>query len=433
MMHTLEQLRAGSLKGAKHIRLSCGLTEFPAELFTLTDTLEVLDLSGNKLSCLPDDFDRFTQLRILFCSDNYFKELPSVLGKCKQLSMIGFKSNQIAYVPENSLPESTRWLILTNNQIKELPASVGKCLPLQKLALAGNRLSALPEEMANCIHLELIRISANQLKQLPLWVTGLPKLAWLAFSGNPFAFKPDTTKQLPQISWKDLNMKELLGEGASGHIYKAHYGDKEVALKLFKGEVTSDGFPEDEMTASLAAGVFPGLVNIRGEISAHPENKKGLLMDLIPASYQNLGMPPSLDTCSRDTFKPGTAYTAPQILQVITVVASLARHLHARGIMHGDLYAHNTLFDGGSGVLMSDFGAASFYDKQNSVVAAQMERIEVRAFGCLLDDLLTHIEEKSMEHHKGLVKRMTELKKACMQNAVAKRPLFGEICASLNV
>ena len=49
-MQTLEQLKAGKLIGSEKIKLTCGLTEFPLELFALADTLEILDLTGNHLS-----------------------------------------------------------------------------------------------------------------------------------------------------------------------------------------------------------------------------------------------------------------------------------------------------------------------------------------------------------------------------------------------
>jgi Leucine-rich repeat (LRR) protein len=69
------------------------------EIFDLADTLEVLDLSGNQLSTLPDDLPRLHRLRILFCSGNPFRVLPEVLGRCPQLEMVGFKSCQIERVP----------------------------------------------------------------------------------------------------------------------------------------------------------------------------------------------------------------------------------------------------------------------------------------------------------------------------------------------
>ncbi len=85
-MHTLEKLQRGELKGIQRLQLRCGLTEFPRAIFDLADSLEILDLSGNQLSALPDDLPRLHKLRVIFCSDNAFTELPEVLGQCLQLS-----------------------------------------------------------------------------------------------------------------------------------------------------------------------------------------------------------------------------------------------------------------------------------------------------------------------------------------------------------
>src|SRR5687767_9430486 len=115
-MHTLEQLQAGALAGAKRIKLACGLTAFPREILDLADTLEVLDLSGNRLTCLPDDFGRLKHLKVAFFSDNDFTVFPPVLAVCPDLDMIGFKANRISYIPDEALSPRLRWLILTDNR-----------------------------------------------------------------------------------------------------------------------------------------------------------------------------------------------------------------------------------------------------------------------------------------------------------------------------
>ena len=130
-MHTLAQLRRGELIGIQRLQLRGGLTEFPREIFSLADSLEILDLSGNQLSSLPDDLPRLHKLRVIFCSDNPFTELPEVLGQCAQLGMVGFKANRIAHVSAQALPAQLRWLILTDNAITALPAEIGRCTHLQ--------------------------------------------------------------------------------------------------------------------------------------------------------------------------------------------------------------------------------------------------------------------------------------------------------------
>ncbi len=260
-MHTLQQLRSGELAGATRLDLSCGLREFPREIFELADSLEVLNLSGNALDSLPDDLGRLHRLKVLFCSANDFAELPAAVGDCPALSMVGFKSNRIERVPAAALPPALRWLILTDNRIATLPEELGR-RPLQKLMLAGNRLEALPESMAACEGLELLRIAANRFQRLPAWLATLPRLAWLAYAGNPLCRLPALADSgIAALDWSELSLDGLIGEGASGVIHRAgwHQPDgstRTVALKLFKGEVTSDGTPASEMAACLAAGAM---------------------------------------------------------------------------------------------------------------------------------------------------------------------------------
>ena len=37
-MHTLKQLQSGELKVIKRLQLSCGLSDFPEEIYSLADT-----------------------------------------------------------------------------------------------------------------------------------------------------------------------------------------------------------------------------------------------------------------------------------------------------------------------------------------------------------------------------------------------------------
>jgi Leucine-rich repeat (LRR) protein len=79
-METLDLLRSGELAGSKRLNISCSLTQFPAEIFDLADSLEILDLSNNHLKTLPDEFERLKRLKIVFFTNNDFEEIPSVLG-----------------------------------------------------------------------------------------------------------------------------------------------------------------------------------------------------------------------------------------------------------------------------------------------------------------------------------------------------------------
>ncbi|MBJ6143088.1 leucine-rich repeat-containing protein kinase family protein [Hymenobacter sp. BT559] len=437
-MHTLDQLRAGQLAGATRLDLSAGLTEFPREIFDLADSLEILNLSGNALSALPADLPCLHKLRVLFCSDNQFTAVPEVLGQCPLLSMIGFKANQIHALPAAALPLQLRWLILTDNQLTELPSEIGNCPQLEKLMLAGNRLTTLPAALARCTNLGLLRIAANQLTELPAWLLTMPRLSWLAYAGNPFAAAAEAAAvarhPIASIPWGQLRVEQQLGEGASGVIYRAgwHRGaavPTEVAVKLFKGAVTSDGLPQSEMAACISAGAHPNLIAVKGKIAEHPAGAEGLVLELIDSAFCNLGGPPSLASCTRDVYAPGTVYSLRAALRIALGIAAAAAHLHAQGIMHGDLYAHNILYTEAGEALLGDFGAACFFDPADVGQAQALQQLEARAFACLLDDLLTHCPEAAAL--PAVHQAWQQLQHRCAQPEVAARPLFAEVVQEL--
>ncbi|WP_121968285.1 leucine-rich repeat-containing protein kinase family protein [Leptolyngbya sp. BC1307] len=465
-METLALLKSGQLMGHKELKLSCGLTEFPLEILDLADSLEVLVLSNNRLSRLPESFGQLKKLKIVFFNNNQFEAFPAVLADCPALSMVSFKDNRIAAIDERALAPTIRWLILTGNRLEVLPAAIGKLSRLQKLMLAGNRLRSLPDELANCQNLELIRLSANRLTALPDWLFSLPRLSWLAYAGNPCGDRPAiplAEKALPTIDPAELQLGDILGQGASGVIYKGLWSipsavasdlsatgqPQVVAVKLFKGEMTSDGLPLDEMRACLAAGSHPNLVTAIGKLSDRPDGsidgsaegakgKAGLVFSFISSAYTNLGGPPDLDTCTRDTYAAGTAFTLPVILKIASGIAAAVAHLHCRGITHGDLYAHNILVNEAGESFLGDFGAASFYDPGDRSTGKVLERLEVRAFGCLLEDLLMRCAiapEQSQEQSQAEVTTLNTLRRLqqdCLQLEPTKRPLFPTICAVLS-
>ena len=422
----LDALRSGRKVGAQRLDLSgCGLAEVPREIFDHADTLEYLDLSGNMLGTLPADMGRLSKLRALFCSGNPFDRLPSILGDCTALSQVGFRGCGLRDVPPESLPPTLRWLTLTDNRIESLPAALGQRPALQKLMLAGNRLDRLPESLADAQSLELLRLSANRFDAIPPWLLEMPRLAWLAWAGNPAEERISATPAAA-VSWSDLQLGALLGEGASGRIFQATWraggediGREPVALKLFKGAMTSDGLPECEMAACLAAAGHPHLVAALGYVIDHPEGAAALLMPLLPSSWRVLAGAPSAASCSRDVYDPALRFDREVAIRIARCIGSAAAHMHGRGLLHGDLYGHNTLWDGDAGAaVLSDFGAASFLPERD---AGTMERLDVLAWGILLGELLERCHDGAPDHVP-----LRDLQRACLSPLPAARPIMRE-------
>jgi hypothetical protein len=144
-----------------------------------------------------------------------------------------------------------------------LPAAIGRCTRLQKLMLAGNRLRSLPPEMAACTR-------SNCCASPPISSPGCPagccacRLAWLAYAGNPFC------AAVEQAAGGGSGRSGALacagpaagaGEGASGVIHRAAWQDgahcRDVAVKLFKGAVTSDGLPSTRWPCAWGRAITP--------------------------------------------------------------------------------------------------------------------------------------------------------------------------------
>lgn len=425
-MTILDELRSGSLDGTRELRLRGGLTEFPRDILGLAETLEVLDLSDNALDSLPDDFSRLTRLRVLFCSGNRFDQLPPVLGDCVALTQVGFRATGLREVPAEALPAGLRWLTVTDNQIDRVPAALGERPALQKLMLSGNRLRDLPASLEGAPSLELLRLSANRFDALPGWIAALPRLAWLAYAGNPLDRRIEAPESV-SAAWPDLQPGALLGEGASGHVYRAAWQPdqnpaRDVALKLFKGAMTSDGLPDREIAACLAAGDHPNLIGGIARVTGHPAGIQGLLMPLLPPEWRVLAGPPSLQSCSRDIYDPSAYFTAATVHRIASGIAAAGAHLHRHGLLHGDLYAHNTLWDGAEGqAVLSDFGAASFLPEAGPGPA--IAKTDVLAWGLLLGELLDRCADE--------MPTLRELQRKCTQATPSARPTMADVLGLL--
>jgi serine/threonine protein kinase len=265
-------------------------------------------------------------------------------------------------------------------------------------------------------------------------------LSWLSYSGNPFcssdeqaALQDTPVKRLP---WSSLALQQKLGEGASGLIYQASWQADApipipVAVKVFKGELTSDGLPVSEMAACMRAGSHPNLITVLGKIEGHPDNANGLVMSLVDASYRNLAGPPSFATCTRDVYADDLRLSLAEVLNIASGIASVAQQVHAKGIMHGDLYAHNILLGQNGHALLGDFGAACFKPADAGQSLA-LEKIEVRAFGYLLEELLERCEgEATTSATVATLTHLGALRDACLHKDSTQRPVFTEVVAAM--
>jgi len=394
----------------EHVKIPSSPTPSAADLSALTK----LDLPNLGLTELPTCLPRTCpSLSILFCPKNKFVEVPPIIGKCPELQMVSFKECQtITSIHPEALQPQLRWLILTGNKISKLPDTIGRCHKLQKFMLSGNLISELPppEILSNLNNLELIRLACNKLTKPPVeLLEACPNLRWAAFAGNPFLetlapTAPVESSLLPILDDPVLDDDSwpVLGKGAGGVTRKVPWKGRDVAVKTFAGELTSDGSPQDEKAISklvtTASGEDSSLIALLGET----KTGGALVMEFLKG-YSALAGPPSFVTCSRDVYgdeSKASLENFPLWKIAIDTLRVLSK-LHSLGVTHADFYAHNILIQPDTNsVKVSDFGAAFSYRCNNERFVSLVETVELRAYTVLVEELFgLAIEKKEDSKH----------------------------------
>lgn len=126
LMDTLAKLRAGQLVGLKRLDLSCGLTEFPPEIFQLADTLEILNLERKRPQPLargPAPPEPSAHSVLPGQPVHRTARLPWAM---RETEHDRFQGQPNRARPGAALPPLLRWLILTDNRIQQLPDELGR-------------------------------------------------------------------------------------------------------------------------------------------------------------------------------------------------------------------------------------------------------------------------------------------------------------------
>ncbi|CAH8521433.1 unnamed protein product [Schistosoma turkestanicum] len=174
--------------------------DIPQGLFTLYNTLEYLDFSDNTLNSeadqiisLPKDFGaKFQMLRVLKLSSTNLTCLQNgVLCGMNRLQLLDLSRNKISQLPDdiNSLI-SLEELLLSENKLTSLPNTICHLKELRTLDVSYNRLINLPGDLYLLRNIQISHFHKG------LHKSGL----WL--QGNPLT-------GIPQNVWKTVEIKHL--------------------------------------------------------------------------------------------------------------------------------------------------------------------------------------------------------------------------------
>eukprot|EP00448_Togula_jolla_P023390 CAMPEP_0170573190 /NCGR_PEP_ID=MMETSP0224-20130122/2632_1 /TAXON_ID=285029 /ORGANISM="Togula jolla, Strain CCCM 725" /LENGTH=353 /DNA_ID=CAMNT_0010895759 /DNA_START=85 /DNA_END=1146 /DNA_ORIENTATION=- len=344
--------------------------------------------------------------------------------------MVGVGNNQLTSIDGACLPEGLEWLIAAGNQVKEL-TNVSRLSRVRKLMLSHNRLTCdALAPVAGMAGLEMIRVAGNCLEAFPEELLRHRHLSWIAVGGNPFtdaSMERRLDSGPPSIDFAEISLGPRLGSGAGATVYAAQWRGLEVAVKLWEGERFSDGTARGEWAANRVAG-HPGhecLVGVLGTFEEPP----GMVLERLQGKAA--AGPPTFEpwTVTRDG--PPRRLAASAALAIASAVARACAYLHSRGLLHGDVYLHNTLVDIEGppecavvrDARLSDFGAAAAVDNP------LFFKVEARSFGWMLQDLLEALVPLPGEEE--LVALLQDTREKCSREDIDQLPSFSELAAAL--
>ena len=399
-----------------------GAREFPQALIDdFSDHIQIVNASGNFFSSLQDSFYQIKP-RIVFLSNNpNIVQVPPVLSKCIDLRIQAFKNcGNLTYYSNEALAPNLEWNILTCTDLDLLPEEIGVRSPKhRKIALTGNeKLKKLPESLQECKDLELLRYSACGFEQGPAnWILNHPSLCWFSDTSN--GSHNDVwgyEGEIPIFKRTDLVLEEKFGGNSAG-IYSIRDFPGQVA-KLFDTQITSDGFARDDVLASYELTrdrSYPQTAT--GIITATNGDITGIIMKEFPQGYEELGLRPNFETVTRDAYPEDRTFSIPVIYKILESVSGQLSRAHKEGITHGDVYAHNIMANLSTGAAtLSDFGAAGRFTREDS----QRTKLEVRAFGILVDELLQRTTDE-------IPTRLEAFKNHCLNPSVKDRATMSHI------
>jgi len=211
--HTNKVLKKaiGNLTSIKKLDLSGNkLTELPETIGNL-NSLHNLNLFWNILTKLPETIGFLTLLKELKLGNNKLKELPEAIGNLRLLQKLDLNNNQITGLPESignlTLLQS---LGLTNNQITGLPESIGNLTSLQKLDLSNNQVTELPESTGELRSLQKLDLRDNRVIKLPESTGELRSLQVLYLNGNKITELPESIGNFTSLQKLDLRDNRVI-------------------------------------------------------------------------------------------------------------------------------------------------------------------------------------------------------------------------------
>ncbi|KAG2400007.1 Serine/threonine-protein kinase [Vigna angularis] len=272
------------------------------------------------------------------------------------------------------------------------------------------------------------------------------------------SLEPSLAMDWLEISWEDLRIKERVGAGSFGTVYRAEWHGSDVAVKV----LTVQDFHEDQLKEFLREVAImkrvrhPNVVLFMGSVTKRPH--LSIVTEYLPRGslYRLIHRPAS-----------GEILDKRKRLRMALDVAKGINYLHCLKppIVHWDLKSPNLLVDKNWTVKVCDFGLSRF--KANTFIPSKSvagtpewmapeflrgepsnEKSDVYSFGVILWELVTMqqpwsglspaqvvgavaFQNRRLAIPPNISPALASLMESCWADDPSERPSFGSIVESL--
>lgn len=160
--------------GSNYLEEICDLSDLP---------LETLKIHKNPIKKFPNISKN---IKILNLFINCLTEIPKIIFELSNLEVFSFGMTGIKKMPDFSIFENIKWIVLPCNKIKQIPSSVCYCENLEGLILAKNNIRKIPDEIGRLKKLHTLSLYKNMISSLPKSFYDL-KLKKISIEKNPIA------------------------------------------------------------------------------------------------------------------------------------------------------------------------------------------------------------------------------------------------------
>lgn len=146
------------------------------------DTIYGLSLEKMKLTALPEELEKYSELRILRVGKNKLTTLPEYLGNMMQLRELDAGKNLFEGFPMAIIRiESLERLILNRNHFSHIPEAIDRLKILRYFDLYDTPITSIPETFIHLKNLEEIDFTGVRFSRefQDKWRGRMPDVKWV--------------------------------------------------------------------------------------------------------------------------------------------------------------------------------------------------------------------------------------------------------------